>query len=116
MTIDEPDADRAASAELLLYDYYKHLTTLILATLGGMLSISQISGIAVPLRELLPALGLILIGGVTALYAMERMIQARLRQRPTPRWVTWTRPVVSGSFGLGIGAFIGRIADLTGVG
>lgn len=98
--------------ELLLYDYYKHMTTLILATLGGVLSISQISGIAIPLRDLLPSLAMILFGGVTALYGMEGLIRARVRRRPVPRFVLWARPLVSGSFGLGIGAFLGKAANL----
>lgn len=103
-----------AEAELLLYDFYKHMTTLILATLGGVLSISQISGIAVPLKELVPALALLLFSGVTALYAMEGLIKARLGQSTTPRWVSLARPVVSGTFGLGVGAFVGKAANLIG--
>jgi hypothetical protein len=103
-----------AQAELLLYDYYKHMTTLILATLGGILSISQLTGIAVPIRQVLPALVLLLLAGVTALYAMDGMINARLRDKPTPPWVSWARHFVSGGFGLGIGAFLGRATDLIG--
>jgi hypothetical protein len=108
------DNARAREADLLLYDYYKHMTTLILATLGGILSISQIRGIAVPIHELLPALALILFGGVTALYAMEGLLQSRIRHRPTPKWIGWARHLVGGSFGLGIGAFLGRASNLIG--
>lgn len=90
------------------------MTTLILATLGGILSISQLGGIAVPIREVLPALALISFAGVTALYAMEGMIGARLRQKPTPSWVRWARQLVGGSFGLGLGAFLARMTDLIG--
>ncbi|WBH17982.1 hypothetical protein [Sphingomonas radiodurans] len=113
-----PDINAGASsrtqADLLLYDYYKHMTTLILATLGGILSISQLSGIAVPIRDVLPALALISFGGITALYAMEGMISARLRQKSTPSWVRWSRQLVGGSFGLGVGAFLGRMTNLVG--
>jgi hypothetical protein len=90
------------------------MTTLILATLGGILSISQLGGIAVPLRQFLPALALILFSGVTALYGMEAIIGARLGQKPMPKWVSSARHLVSSVFGLGIGAFLGRVTDLIG--
>ncbi len=101
-----------SEADLLLYDYYKHMTSLILATLGGILSISQIGNVDVPIRDLLPALGLIATGGIAALYGMEQLIKARLSDVPPAAWVRWSRLLVSGSFGLGVGAFLGVFMDV----
>lgn len=101
--------------ELLLYDYYKHMTTLCLATLGGILSISQIDGFQVAQRDLLIALGLISFGGFTALSAMESLIKARLRGRKPSRWVELSRWAVTGGFGLGIGAFLAPLTDKVGL-
>ncbi len=102
-------------AELLLYDYYKHMTTLCLATLGGVLSISQIDGFEMPQRDLLVSLGLISIGGLSALSAMEALIKARLAGRDLPRWVQLSRWAVTGGFGLGIGAFLAPLIDKVGL-
>ena len=99
-------------AELLLYDYFKHMTTLSLVTLGGVLSIPQATGVALSIRELLPAAGLIALGGAFSLYAMEAIIKARLDGRAVSRGMRWTRLIVSVSFGVGVGAFLGQFTDL----
>ena len=103
--------ESARHGELLLYDFFKHMTTLSLVTLGGVLSISQTSGVAIPMRDLLPAILLIAVAGATSLYSMESMIKLRLANLPLTRSIRWQRLVASGSFGLGIGAFLGRFGD-----
>jgi predicted cation transporter len=101
--------------ELLLYDYYKHMTTLCLATLGGILSISQIDGFEIPKRDLLISLGLISFGGFSAISAMESLIKARLAGKSLPRWTEVSRWAVTGGFGLGIGAFLAPLMDKVGL-
>ena len=102
-------------AELLLYDYYKHMTTLTLATLGGVLTISQMDGFQLPQRDLLISLGLISFGGFSALSGMEALIKARLAGRKLPRWVSLNRWAVTGGLGLGIGAFLAPLSDKVGL-
>ncbi len=104
----------AGEAELLLYDYYKHMTTLTLVTLGGILSISQTAGIQVPFARLLPSLALVALAGTIALYGMENIIKTRLSGRPLSRFARWTRLAASGSFGVGVGAFLGVFGEVIG--
>ena len=103
--------ESARHGELLLYDFFKHMTTLSLVTLGGILSISQTAGVEIPIRELLPAIALITVAGAASLYSMEAMIKLRLANQPLTRSIRWQRLVASGSFGIGIGAFLGKFGD-----
>jgi hypothetical protein len=100
-------ADSDRDGELLLYDYFKHMTTLCLVTLGGILSISQTSGVNVPLRDLTPSLALVTVAGAASLYGMEMLIKGRLKGETLPKSINLHRLVASGSFGLGVGAFLG---------
>ena len=97
---------------LLLYDYFKHMTTLALVTLGGILAIPQSIGTQMTVRELLPSLGLIALSGAFSLYAMEAIIKSRLESRPLPKAMRWNRLIVGGTFGIGVGAFLGLFMDL----
>lgn len=103
-----------ASAATLLYDFFKHMTSLCLATLGGVLTISQMDGFQVAARDLLVSLGLISFAGISALTAMETLIKARLNARPVPK-MTLSRWVVMGGFGLGIGWFLSPLMDKVGL-
>lgn len=101
-----------ADGALLLYDYFKHMTTLVLITLGGILAIPQSTGTQLDLRELLPSLVLLSSAGAFSLYAMEAIIKVRLDNRPLPASMRWYRLAVGASFGVGVGAFLGQFADL----
>ena len=110
---DERLAQAAAhDAALLLYDYFKHITTLSLITLGGILAIPQTTGIAVTFRDLLPSLALIANAGALSLYGMDLVIKARIADRALPRSVRWYQLVVGGSLGLGVGAFMGLFTEM----
>ena len=101
--VERSARDRA----LLLYDYFKHMTTLSLVTLGGILSISQTSGVRIGFERLLPSLALVALAGAIALFAMEAIIKVRMDDRAVPRLIGWYRMAASGAFGLGVGAFLG---------
>lgn len=100
--------------ELLLYDYFKHMTTLALVTLGGILTISQSLDTPVPLRDLATVVVLISLGGALSLHGLETIIKARLRDRALPRWIHWYRTLAGGSFGIGTGLFLGLVWNVVG--
>ncbi|MGL5839275.1 MAG: hypothetical protein ACRCY3_12315 [Sphingorhabdus sp.] len=82
---EERVADKARDdATLLLYDFYKHLTTLSLVALGGVLSLSQ-AGVLIEQRRL--ALITLLIGaaGVLALMGLDSIVRSRVDGRPVTR-------------------------------
>jgi hypothetical protein len=106
--VDERIAQGAErDGELLLYDYFKHMTTLCLVTLGGIMSISQTSGLKVPVRDLTPSLALVTVAGAASLYGMELILKGRLQGKGLPKTINIHRFVASGSFGIGVGAFLG---------
>jgi hypothetical protein len=98
---------RNGTASFLLYDYFKHMTTLCLVTLGGIMSISQTSGLRVPVRDLTPSLALVTVAGAASLYGMELILKGRLQGKALPKTINIHRFVASGSFGIGVGAFLG---------
>lgn len=106
--IEEPGAEHAgAEPELLLYDFYKHMTTLSLATLGGVLSIPQFARETVPLDKLLLPVGLIAAAGVAAFGGLDAILRARLSGKPLPWHARWSRQLTGWCFGLCVGAFLG---------
>ncbi|MFS0737829.1 hypothetical protein ABC347_12335 [Sphingomonas sp. 1P06PA] len=93
----------AGSAELLLYDYFKHLTTLSLVALGGALGIA-------PEKVGRNELGLVVItiglaGGI-ALMGLLAITRARSDGLAMPRQVRLYRSLSGGFFSFGIGMFL----------
>lgn len=102
------DAER--HAELLLYDYFKHLTTLSLVALGGVLAISQ-DVEQIGDRALLVVVLFISLGGGAALSAIEVITKARLRGLPMPASIGRYRIVSATAFSLGLGAYVAIFLD-----
>jgi hypothetical protein len=100
-------ADR--DVDLLLYDYFKHMTSLALITLGGLVSIPQFAEVGFATREVAIPILLVTMSGTLALYGQEEIIVARQKARRVPRQMRWCRWAISGSFGIGVGAFLSLI-------
>jgi hypothetical protein len=106
--IDSEDKPPPANgSEALLYDWFKHLTSLSLLTLGGILSISQLvteGGFKKhTVIGLLIAVGL---SGVIGFTGAESIVNARTTGAPLPKSVHLLRKIGSASLGLGVGAFL----------
>jgi hypothetical protein len=102
---DETVAERAEGAvDLLLYDYFKHLTTLSLVALGGVLGIAD--GQEIARDALLLVVLLIGLGGAFALNGLHMIVRARMAARPLPRSIRWYRMLSGGAFSLGVGVFL----------
>ena len=100
---DPPGGD----ADSMLYDWFKHLTSLSLITLGGVLSLSQVA----EAKDIKPAtLGVVLllvsIAGVMAFSAADQIVQSRIKGLPLPTQVKWMHRATPGVLGMGLGAFI----------
>ena len=94
-------------SEALLYDWFKHLTSLSLLTLGGILSISQLvteGGFKKhTVMVLLVAVGL---SGVIGFTGAESIVQARTTGTPLPKSLHVMRKIGTATFGMGVGAFL----------
>ena len=93
-------------ADELLYDYFKHMTSVSLVSLGGVLSISQI-----PDAELKPfSLGMVLVmlagTGVSGFAGMEEIVTSRFDGKDVSKRISLYRKLCQMTLGIGIGAFL----------
>ena len=98
--------DAETDPDLLVYDFLKHLTSLSLLSIGGVLTMPE--ALDRPIEPI--AMGVILLllafGGAMALHGLEAITKARSVGKPAPKSLKWYRSVASSSLGMGVGAFI----------
>lgn len=90
---------------LLEYDHLKHLTTLSLVALGGVLSLAQ-SQQKLGNTAMLVAVFFVAGGGGLALSALEQIVKAKRTGVPPGRIYRWSRAGANSLFSLGVGAFL----------
>jgi hypothetical protein len=100
---DVQTGERAA----VLYDWFKHLTSLSLLTLGGVLSLAQSDG-AADIRKSMLVLVLVLlaVAGMASFSGAAMVVESRTKRAPLSRWVNATGAVAATSLSMGIGAFL----------
>lgn len=105
--MDGQDRSGLDDGEALLYDWFKHLTSLSLLTLGGILSISQLVAEGGFKKHSIIALVVSVgLSGVIGFSGAESIVQARTSGSPVPKSVHLMRKIGSASLGLGVGAFL----------
>jgi hypothetical protein len=93
--------------EAMLYDWFKHLTSLSLLTLGGVLSLSQVAEASeIKSTNLITVLVLVSAAGIMAFSAADQLVNSRVRGEPLPRQVRWMQRATPGVLGMGLGAFM----------
>ena len=98
---------RAPDADALLYDWFKHLTSLSLLTLGGVLSLSQIAkGDPFYKWGLLGSVLAVGLAAVLAFSGASRIVRSRAANLPLPREVLAYEKGAEAALGLGVGAFL----------
>jgi hypothetical protein len=98
-------------ATLLLYDWFKHMTTLSLITLGGLLSILQGNKADVRPGFLEAIIVLIAVGGLIGFDGQSRILKAELANQPLPSMLKWFRSVAVWSYALGVGLFLSLFVE-----
>jgi hypothetical protein len=98
-------------ATLLLYDWFKHMTTLSLITLGGLLSMLQAGEADVRAGFLEAIIILIAVAGVIGFDGQSRILKAELAGEPLPKWLKWFRRVAVYSYSLGVGLFLSLFVE-----
>jgi hypothetical protein len=93
-------------ATLMLYDWFKHMTTLSLITLGGLLSIIQGGKADVRPGSLEAIILLIAFSGIIGFDGQSRILKAELANKPLPSMLKWFRTVAVWSYSLGVGMFL----------
>ncbi len=98
-------------ATLLLYDWFKHMTTLSLITLGGLLSILQQGEANVRSGFLEAIIVLIALGGIIGFDGQSRILKAELANQPLPSMLKWFRSAAVWSYALGVGMFLSLFVE-----
>jgi hypothetical protein len=107
MTDDGKLPFRNLDDEALLYDWFKHLTTVSLLTLGGVLSLSQLPAAQDIKKPILIGVLIALAGaGVLAFSAADQIVRARASGSPLPKQVLILQKAASALLSLGLGAFL----------
>ena len=101
----EPDPSN--DKEILLYDYSKHLLSLALLGLGGIVSLSQSPlGQKIPGKQVTLMLAFLAISGFCSLTCSANILRARRRDQPIGRGA-WNYSQLAMMFlGMGVGGFV----------
>ncbi len=92
--------------DLVLYDYFKHLTTLSLLILGGILTLSQTDrGAGMKLQTVLMVIGVVTLAGVVSFTASGEIARAHFHGEE-PKRVDLYRKVAPAILCLGVGMFL----------
>ena len=90
----------------MLYDWFKHLTTLSILALGGVLSLSQSGNTDLKPATLVIVVLFIGTAGISAFTAAEKIMNAVADDAPLPASVGWLQKVTPALLGMGVGAFL----------
>jgi len=81
----------AVDGVLMLYDWFKHITTLSLITLGGILGILQGGTANVRPGMLAMIVTTVAVAGILGFDGQHRLLSAELAGKPIPRLLRWHR-------------------------
>jgi hypothetical protein len=108
MPEDDNVADGAVSDDALaaLYDWFKHLTSLSLLTLGGVLTISQ-SAAADSIRPSMLLVVVIFVAGagVLSFSGAATLVGVRSNNQPLPSYIHHISGIAAMALMIGVGAF-----------
>ena len=100
--------------ELLLYDYFKHLTSLSLLTVGGVLAIAEaVDRSKVEAPGLIAVLLVISVGGICSFLGTGELVKKRYTGAPS-RSLEFYRKAAPTLLALGVGMFLGIYMDALG--
>ena len=107
----QPGADHKSDRELLLYDYFKHLTSLTLLTLGAVLAIAQAADSKdVKPPVLVAVLVVISAGGICSFVGASEIVKKRYTGSVS-RSLEFYRKAAPALLALGVGMFLGVYVD-----
>lgn len=99
--------DTANDKEILLYDYSKHLLSLAVLGLGGIVSLSQSpQGQKIPGLHVTMMLAFLAISGVCSLTCSANILRARRQDQPVGRGAWNSSQLAMMFLGMGVGGFI----------
>jgi hypothetical protein len=99
--------ERVGDYDLLLYDYSKHLLSLALISIGGVLSLAQSSvGRTIPAKDIVVVVVILALSGVAALSVSAAVLRARQDGSPLGKSASYMHQAAMGLLGAGFGWFL----------
>ncbi len=92
--------------DALVYDYFKHMTSLSLVSLGGVLTISQLPDAEPKPFSLGMVVVLLAVAGISGFAGMDEVVKSRVEGKDLARRIRFYRKLCPLAFGIGVGAFI----------
>ena len=100
------EAPHNRQGDLVLYDYFKHLTTLSLLVLGGILTISQTAkGAAMKPAGMMIVVGVVVLAGVLAFSGSSEIARAHY-QGDHPKKLDFLRKAAPITLSVAVGMFL----------
>jgi hypothetical protein len=112
--IDEDEVPKAArrDGELLVYDFFKYLTSLVLLILGGMLIVMKdFDPVDVKPQGVIVAIIVISSAGVLAFSGAAEIVRARSTDTPPKPSLKFLRAAAPAMLALGLGLFLSMFID-----
>ena len=101
----EEDEKAPAEGETLLYDYFKHLTSLCLLSLGGVLALAEkVQGRSSTL--VIAALAVIGLAALISFSAAGEIVDARYKGKPLAKHLDLYRFASPALLSIGLGMFL----------
>ena len=109
---DETPKPAQRDGELLVYDFFKYLTSLVLLILGGMLLVMKdFDPTDVKPQMVIVAIIIISSAGVLAFSGAAEIVRARYAGVPTHRSLAFLRTAAPSLLALGLGLFLAMFID-----
>jgi hypothetical protein len=100
------EAPQNRQGDLILYDYFKHLTTLSLLVLGGILTLSQTAkGAAMKPTGMMMVVGVVVLAGITSFSGSGEIARAHYKG-DRPKWLDLYRIGAPMILSIGVGMFL----------
>jgi hypothetical protein len=93
------------SAGMLLYDYFKHLTSLSLFSRGGILALAEKARGTESYGMLISVMATVGVSAICSFSGASEIVTSRYRKHP-PRYVNFYRVAAPVLLSVGVGAFI----------
>jgi len=101
----EEDLVEAADGETLLYDYFKHLTSLCIVSLGGVLALIS-SGKKLPSNSVVAVLIVLALAGLLSFSGAGEIVRARFQRRAVHKSLNFCRIAAPVLLSIGVGMFV----------
>ena len=111
--LGEENGQLPRDGDLLLYDFFKHLTSLSVLLLGGVLILTPNADAAAEIAPhmVVAVIACIAIGGIMAFSGSNEIVRARFPGTPLAKSLNITRMGAPAALGLGIGMFLVMFID-----